>query len=143
MNHSTLELKREKCWQTNREYFDFFVNGTSLGKFFNEGVDIGCLGWGPPEHEKLIIGQLLLNEIPEPESGRVPIYVCSECGDLGCGAVTVRIEEKEGNFIWSDFAYENNYEGTVELYPSVGPFYFNKISYSAILNKREKEIDQA
>lgn len=97
-------------------------------------------GLGQPEIEKHTIAQLLAKELPEPESGRVPIYICPECGDLGCGAVTARIDEEADSYIWSNFAFENNYEGTIELYSEVGPFSFNKVAYSKILKKRRTEI---
>ena len=144
MKQSTLELKRNRrkvaAGQTGRDYFDFIVNGKSLIEILEPSDLIGCLGWGRPEIEKHTIAQLLAKELPEPESGRVPIYICPECGDLGCGAVTARICEEAESYIWSDFAFENNYEGTVELYSEIGPFSFDKDAYSKVLKKRETEI---
>jgi hypothetical protein len=64
----------------------------------------------------------------------VPIYICPACGDLGCGAITARIGKRKKMFEWSYFAFENNYEGTVELYPHIGPFYFKKDEYNRILD---------
>jgi hypothetical protein len=92
MNQSTFELKRNRRTvvggQTARDYFDFFVDGKSLHEILDLSDQIGCLGWGLPEIEKHTIAQLLAKESPVPKSGRVPIYICPECGDLGCGAVT-------------------------------------------------------
>ena len=47
---------------------------------------------------------------PDSESGRVLLYICPECGDIGCGAYSVRIEKTDAGYTWGDFAYENGYE---------------------------------
>lgn len=52
-------------------------------------------------------------------SGRVPLYVCSQCGDLGCGAFAVRVEREVGTsggrvVTWSDFAWETDYSSDAE-----------------------------
>ena len=53
----------------------------------------------------------LLDQSPSTlESGRVPVLVCEECGDVACGALAVRIERREGSIVWADWAHENGYE---------------------------------
>lgn len=59
---------------------------------------------------------------------KILLYVCADCGDLGCGALTAQISFTENSVIWSDFAYENASE-TLENYPEIGPFEFEKASY--------------
>ena len=61
---------------------------------------------------------------------RILLYVCSDCGDISCGALSAKIDFTENRIIWSDFAYENSIE-IVERYPEVGPFEFSKEEYSA------------
>lgn len=61
---------------------------------------------------------------------RILLYVCSDCGDISCGALSAKIDFSENKIIWSDFAYENSIE-IVERYPEVGPFEFSKEEYSA------------
>ena len=61
---------------------------------------------------------------------RILLYVCSDCGDISCGALSAKIDFTENKIIWSDFAYENSIE-IVERYPEVGPFEFSKEEYSA------------
>lgn len=61
------------------------------------------------------------------ESHRVLIYCCSECGDVTCGGITVKIQKNEDSIEWSDFAYENNYDEKMtnrESFMGVGPFKF-------------------
>jgi hypothetical protein len=43
-------------------------------------------------------------------SGRIPLYVCSLCGDLGCGALCVRMTMDGDTVTWSDFCLENDHE---------------------------------
>jgi hypothetical protein len=69
----------------------------------------------------------------------VPIYVCGECGDLGCGAITAIVERTPEGFVWRNFAFENNYDATMtdlEPYRGVGPFFFNEAEYLQALNER-------
>ena len=59
---------------------------------------------------------------------KILLYVCADCGDLGCGALTAQISFTENSVVWSDFAYENASE-TLENYPEIGPFEFEKEAY--------------
>lgn len=59
---------------------------------------------------------------------KILLYVCADCGDIGCGALTAQISFRENSVIWSDFAYENTIE-TFEKYPKIGPFEFEKEAY--------------
>jgi hypothetical protein len=97
------------------------------------GTKVTALGCWPPDSERKHIQQLLST------SGRIPLYVCAECGDLGCGAITVLVERTPDGFVWRDLAFENNYDASItdaESYRAVGPFVFNKTEYWQVLNKR-------
>lgn len=40
-------------------------------------------------------------------SGRVPLYVCSQCGDLTCGVFAVGVgRDGKGRIIWTDWAMD-------------------------------------
>lgn len=83
--------------------------------------------------------QLLLRASPESPSGRVPIYVCGECGDLGCGAVTAKVELTPEGYVWKDFGYENDYAPEMSdfvSYREVGPFLFDKERYRRLFSER-------
>jgi hypothetical protein len=41
------------------------------------------------------------------DPGRVSLFVCGQCGDLACGAVTVTLRVKSDGITWSHFAWEN------------------------------------
>lgn len=40
----------------------------------------------------------------------MPLYSCPECGDLGCGAVTVKLTVESDRVVWSDWDWQTNYE---------------------------------
>jgi hypothetical protein len=85
----------------------------------------------------------LLGRVPSTlESGRVPVLVCEECGDIGCGAVAVRILHEEGCVRWTDWSYENGYEPAKPLeWPTQpGDFVFERNAYEAAL-RGAQEVD--
>ena len=41
------------------------------------------------------ISRLLADEPPDGPADRIALYVCHECGDLGCGAATVTIKRSD------------------------------------------------
>jgi hypothetical protein len=80
---------------------DFIVGNNSLLDLLvkeNGGHNdfMGCFskGWNKlNENSK----NKLLNKIePETINGRMAIYVCPECADIGCGAYCCKIETMEG-----------------------------------------------
>ena len=72
------------------------------------------------------------------QSGRVPVLVCEECGDVGCGALAVRVSLTEDLVRWSDWAYENGRESPMSVgWPTIpDDFAFDREMYDAELRKR-------
>jgi hypothetical protein len=121
---------------TARRYLDFIVDNHSLFEMISDDL-IGRLGWGANEIERDAIDILLLKKQPDLPDGRCLLYVCPECGDIGCGALTVKIEKTSGHFVWKEFGYENNYDGRMPLleeYKHIGPFFFDQHQYFQVLN---------
>lgn len=128
-----------------RNYFDFIVSGKSLGEILGaEKLDlIGNFGWTDDlEYENRQISEFLKEKNPTLETNRNMFYVCSECGDISCGALTGKISETENEIIWSEFAYENN-DGQYDLteYQNIGPFIFDKESYRTKINELKSKLD--
>ena len=118
--------------KTERNYFDFIVDGQSLHELLKSGDNIGCLGWLPPDAETVILEQLATERLSELGNDRYSIYICAECGEIGCGAMTVKIEKTQYGFIWENFAYENNYDESMRdlvSYRDMGPFHFKPAEY--------------
>jgi len=88
------------------------------------------------EPEKWLISgiAMYLGEQPgDLASGRVPVLVCAECGDLACGAIATRIGTESSVVVWSDFAYENTYEDPDPF--QLGPFEFDRVSYESTIRQ--------
>lgn len=141
MNTSILELR----WRvrpsgdgrTERRFLDFVADGESLRDQLHDEDCVTPLGCWSADSEREHIQRLLSG------SGRVPVYVCAECGDLACGAITALVERTADGFVWRDFAYQNNYDGTMtdtDSYRAVGPFLFNETQYRQVLNEREAAL---
>jgi hypothetical protein len=122
--------------KSERHFLDFVVDGQSLwhtlGKR-HDTVSVLCAEFIPDETSKSV-GHLLLKERTYPSNGRCSLFVCAECGDLGCGAITVLVERTAGTFIWKAFGYENTYEQIrLDDYDSFGPYTFDAANYERIL----------
>ena len=119
---------------TQREYLDFVVDGVALSE--KVGGDLAsCLGWLIPDENAKAVRRLLLEEPADFPNNRRSLYVCPECGDLGCGAVSIVIEAAGSRIIWRDFGFENNYKDEVvsSWYAGVGALVFNKTEYEAVI----------
>jgi len=139
--------------KNERHSLDFLVNGVSLFEMTRAGErDLcGCF-WVAADVKDMtlrVTRELLLQqptEVPaasrEVADHRVALFVCPECADLGCGAITVSIERVGDVVRWSRFAYQTNYEygnGTnddnFEAYVSIGPFRFDWDSYRSVIDR--------
>ncbi len=112
---------------------DFKIGKLRLATHLNVGSDIGVLSVCADYAR-----QLMLKKPSELESGRVPLYVCSCCADLGCGAITVLVEKTEDTYIWSNFRRESNgVKGfsQSEYMLRTGPFTFEKDRYISVINQ--------
>lgn len=109
------------------------------GRPFAELVEIGdkiCVLDLQPEMQRAYTKQLLGRAPSVFSSGRVPIYVCSLCADVGCGTISVRVAEVDGSIVWSDFAYEAPWEASPVGWLDEAwerPFYFAKAQYQGVI----------
>lgn len=149
MDASTLELR----WhirsggggRTERRYLDFVVDGRSLSDRFQTRDQVTLLGCWSPDIERQYIRELLLRSQVTLPSGRLPVYVCAECGDIGCGAVTAFVERTTDGFVWRNFAFENHdgHATEVDSYREIGPFVFNETDYWHVLSERVAALSAA
>lgn len=122
--------------KSERYYYDFAVNDRPISEIVNSDDLISPFGWLPPEFERGYFHQLLLRSPSELPSERVPLYICPECADLGCGCLTVRVAKYDDCFVWSEFGFENSYtEGLVESYEAIRDHVFQKTEYYKALNR--------
>jgi hypothetical protein len=116
-------------------FLDFIVDGIHLSSRMGDRVT--PFGWGSKPLQLEAVDRLLGRCTPDLPSTRVALYVCPECGDLGCGAVGVVVERAGSTVVWRSFAYENNYDGMVhhEGYYDLGPFEFAESEYSGVISQ--------
>jgi hypothetical protein len=132
--------------KSERIYVDFLIDGEPLSEILEtrEMDMIGAIGIS--EHldfELRMIKEFRLTTPPMLDNGRTIIYGCAECLDIGCGAITAGIEEKDGRIVWSRFAYENGYAETdFEEYGQLGPYQFDSKQYHEELKKIENVVQQ-
>lgn len=79
--------------------------------------------------------------------GRVALYVCALCGDLGCGAVTVAVERLESVGAdpvvrWADIRVEDTFTPAAEMpdLSAIGPFSFDAARYGDVLAGVVREL---
>jgi hypothetical protein len=123
--------------KSERHFLDFVVDGKSLWEALgkrHDMVSILCAEYSADETAKAI-GRLLLNGNVDLPNDRRSFFVCSECGDLGCGAITAVVEKQGETVSWKAFGYENTYEDKIffDDYRTVGPFTFNATAYEQTL----------
>jgi len=101
----------DQPFRTGRVYADFVVDGFPLSSIVRRKADfISALGWGPEQTQRSVVDRLLLHTPADLPLNRNSLYVCPECGDLSCGAVSALIERRGDTIGWRDFAYENDYQ---------------------------------
>ncbi|HKO41997.1 MAG TPA: hypothetical protein VJU84_01800 [Pyrinomonadaceae bacterium] len=123
---------------TQRDFLDFVVDGQPLSELV--GDQASCLGWFVPEENAKAVRRLLLEEPADLPNNRRTLYVCPECGDIGCGAVTVVVEQLGNKIIWRDFGFENNYDNVIQRmgFGRIGPFTFDHRSYEQTIRRAMK-----
>lgn len=123
--------------KTRREFLDFVVNGVSLREIVKEEnpyTDVVSCLWLPVV-DTVDVGRLLLEEDSVLENGYRALYVCPECGDLGCGAVTVKVEMDQQTVTWRNFTWQTNYDEGYRLdrFDALGDIVFDRHAYEDIL----------
>ena len=124
-------------FQSERNYLDFVIDGQSLAERTRyDLVSVLCKEWVSGEREKSV-RRLLLEEAADFPDDRRSLLVCGECGDIGCGAVSIIIRVSEKTVLWRDFGYQNNYEPEIhEVHlKDLGPFEFDLADYKSKLTR--------
>lgn len=135
------------CTSVERCFADFRIDERSLLEILvtaDGGHSDYMTGFvsGHPEQNLRFANSLIRSDLPDTESYRVVIYLCPECGDIGCGAYSVRIRSFGGEITWEQFAYENGYEQP-RIILDVGPFRFSSASYErAVKAASEIKLDR-
>ncbi len=137
----------ELATRTHRQRVEFVVDGRPLIDLFDEarGFDSDLIGVLTPtaDTDNATVRDALLEAVPLREGrqlflgpvvrpGRLLLYVCPECGDIGCGAYGLRVFRDEADYVWADFGFENGYEAP-RPFRGIGPFRFQRRAYERVL----------
>ena len=60
------------------------------------------------EEQKRILKEFRLQKKTQLTGDRIELYICECCGDIGCGAITVKIIEKGDKIVWTHFANQSD-----------------------------------
>jgi hypothetical protein len=124
-----------------RRSVDFVVNGNSLFELVNaKQLDMcGRFSSDLGSVQNELIQLVFQTGTPSDKSpNRIMLFVCPECGDLSCGAITFTIIRENDTVTWSDFAYENDYDDSMTDFTSfvgIGPFTFSLSDYLNVISR--------
>jgi hypothetical protein len=132
-------------YKSERHFLDFVVSGQSLWEKVGKPrdmVSVFCHEYAREETIKAA-NRLLLTENANLPADRRSLFICSECGDIGCGAITALVVRDGHSIVWKTFGYENNYEENILLddYKQLGPFTFDLQHYERTLLKAIESLD--
>jgi len=121
--------------KTERWSWDFVVDGQSLHARIGGDV-VGALGWSDAVWESAVVERLQGRAAPDFPPDRVALYVCPECGELDCGAVTASITRAGDVLTWSNFAFQNGPEIVNDAQRiALEPFHFDRGAYGRLLRE--------
>ena len=119
-------------------YLDWIVDDVSLRELVDPAFDttFDLVGWlddawsaGAVEALRRLLGEAP----PDLPSGRTSLYVCPECADLGCGAVTAAVRFDRTTVMWSDVGWETDYDPDMAEPASLAPLVFDRTEYEQTL----------
>ena len=134
----TTALRKDGRSKSPVTYLEFAVNGTPLLPQLRAGADVvldyvGVIQDDWPIESAAAIERLLGFASGDLPDGRVSLYVCPECGDLGCGAITASLEFDSDVVTWRAFGIQTDNDETAA--PLGGP----DDSWTCTFNRSEYE----
>lgn len=120
---------------TERTSADFLIDGQSLLAMLVKNAGghsdfMGCFVSGYAEECERMSAMLL--DVPRENGKRVLLYICPECGDVGCGAYSALVRRDRESYVWESFAYQTS-ECDLTSVEEFGPFVFEAGLYTAAL----------
>ena len=135
--------KDQNCSRSERWSIDFLVAGRSLFGLLNSpNRDLSGAFLATQDSVFLRTGgnattRALFRDIGATPI-RLPLYVCPECGDLACGALTCEARRVGEKIIWSSFGFETNiseFPPDFASYDGIGPFEFEARQYAEAIER--------
>jgi|GEM_PF-4700680 len=118
--------------QTGRSFTDFAINGHPLHPIIaNDNISV--FGWGTRAIERTYAKALIPTERSD---SRAALYICGECGDLGCGYFSVKVTLVDDCVVWSEPGWEDNLFREQTVTPFEGKWrdlWFDRVQYRTAL----------
>ena len=102
--------ERPRC-----SYWDFYIDGRRLADVLNIGDFIPPIGWLGSDSELHFLSMLMRKTTGDLGGSRIPLFVCPECADYGCGVVSCVIERNGDGIVWRDFGMQTNYDDDIRV----------------------------
>lgn len=134
--HGSTTRTQGQWYKTGRVFADFVVDGVALSSVVRKKADlIPVLGWGAEKVQDDVVNRLLLSLPSEFPGNRYALFVCPECGDMSCGAVTAAIERDGEAVVWRDWGYQNDYDGEPPAHDhlELGEYRFHWPEYERVI----------
>ena len=136
-------LLEEVDWgdQTPRSVLDFEVDGDSLyDVVVRLGMDYISPLWldaDAAEQTGAVVERLLGAAPADLPGSRVAVFVCPECLDLGCGAVTVERTITDQRVRWANWAHQTDDDQTLDTSEVSGSrdLEFDRAAYERTLHR--------
>ena len=132
--------------KSERHFLDFVIDGESLWQKLGkprDSVSIVCFEFSREETFKAVNRLLLIEKAVIPADRR-SLFICGECGDIGCGSVTASVVRDGQAVVWKDFGFENDYEEDIRLdeYEGIGPYSFEWGPYERVLLQAIEDVNK-
>jgi hypothetical protein len=125
MHHLSLQLY---SLPDGRSFWEFYIDDVALHQYIQKKFRIevlnsliGSLGaFNAPDTDRLTLKQLLQQPITDAEIAtayhlenegqiayyredlrKVLVYICSACGDEGCGGITLEVQKTDDKYLWN------------------------------------------
>ena len=121
----------------SKSFYDILIDNKSIFDELESDENNACiLGFYNDKNLNIdIVNQFLKTKDSELQTGRTMLLVCRECGDIGCGAITLEIQKNKGSYVWKNFAHENDSFELIETdFLDIEPKEFSKNEYENALN---------
>jgi hypothetical protein len=114
----TTSVRTAAVSKTPVTYLDFTIDGdpmfSRLQARAGGGLDFaGVIQDSWPIESVAAIERLLGDAPGDLPDGRLSLYTCPECGDLGCGAVTVRLHLEDDVVTWQHLGWQADYDAEI------------------------------
>ncbi len=119
------------------QFLDYNIAGISLQKYL--GIDnkniVTPFGWFlTKDEEKRVLKEFRLQSKTQLPQNRIELYICGQCGDIGCGSITAQIFDKGDRIVWTNFANQSNEDEIGESF-NVDAIEFERVNYFKAFSK--------